>query len=459
MSLRDLPSVERLLQSEDGERLRADYGHNLSVLALRQELAWARESIRGGAPPPATEAVLAAARSALETHLQPSLRPVLNATGVILHTNLGRAVLSPAAQQAVQSTAAHYTTLEYDVTRGERGRRDVHAEALLKDLTGAEAALVVNNNAAAVLLAVAALASRRKVVVSRSQLIEIGGGFRIPEVLKQSGARMVEVGTTNRTHRRDFEAALSEGAALLLRAHPSNFKIVGFTREPELAELVELGLRFEVPVLDDLGSGALLDTSAFGLGHEPTVQESVQCGASLVAFSGDKLLGGPQAGVLVGRRDLIDRLRRHPLARAVRPDKLCLAALAATLTHYLKGEAVQVIPVWRMIAAPEGELRSRAEACAQRLGGEARPARATVGGGSLPEETLPTWCVAFPSPAPDRLAAHLRQQDPPVIGRVEAGSLMLDVRTILPEDDDLLIRTVVPALGAADLNPVSRRRR
>ena len=422
-------------------------GTNSSVRALRLALEAAREAIRGGAPAPQANDVLAGARQALGRQLSPSLQPVLNATGVILHTNLGRAILSPAARQAVEAAASHYTTLEYDLARGERGQRDVHAESLLRDLTGAEAALVVNNNAAAVLLAVSALASRRRVVVSRSQLIEIGGGFRIPEVLKQSGAKLVEVGTTNRTHRRDFEAALQEGASLILRAHPSNFKIVGFTHDLGLAELVELGVRFEVPVLDDLGSGALLDTAAFGLGHEPMVQESVQSGASLVAFSGDKLVGGPQAGLLVGRKDLIERLRRHPLARAVRPDKLCLAGLAATLAHYLKGEAVEQIPVWRMISAEESTLRSRAQACAQRLRAEARPSRATVGGGSLPEETLPSWCVAFPGPSPDALAARLRRQTPPVIGRVEEGTFLLDLRTILPEEDDLLLRTVETAEG------------
>ena len=449
MSLRDLPSVERLLQTEAGERLRADYGHDSSVRALRQALEAAREAIRRGAPAPGTNDVLTDAREALGRQLTPSLQPVLNATGVILHTNLGRAILSPAARLAVEAAASHYTTLEYDLARGERGQRDVHAESLLRQLTGAEAALVVNNNAAAVLLAVSALASRRRVVVSRSQLIEIGGGFRIPEVLKQSGARLVEVGTTNRTHRRDFEAALQEGAGLILRAHPSNFKIIGFTHDPSLEELVELGVRFEVPVLDDLGSGALLDTAAFGLGHEPTVQESVQCGASLVAFSGDKLLGGPQAGLLVGRKDLIERLRRHPLARAVRPDKLCLAALAATLGHYIKGEAAQTIPVWRMISAEEPMLRRRAEACAQEVGAQVRPSRATVGGGSLPEETLPSWCVAFPGTPPDALAALLRRQRPPVIGRVEGGTFLLDMRTIQPEEDELLVRTVETARAQA----------
>jgi L-seryl-tRNA(Ser) seleniumtransferase len=448
LTLRDLPSIDRLLQTEEGERLRSGFGHGLSVRALRQALDLARESIRSGSAAPTETEVLAQARDWIQSHVAPSLKTVINATGVILHTNLGRAVLSPAAQRAVQASASGYTTLEYDLERGERGQRNVHAEPLLRDLTGAEGALVVNNNAGAVLLALAALAARRRVVVSRSQLIEIGGGFRIPEILKQSGARLVEVGTTNRTHRKDFETALADGAALVLRAHPSNFKIVGFTREPGLVELVEVGEKFGVPVLDDLGSGALLDTADFGLGHEPTVQESVQAGAALVAFSGDKLLGGPQAGILVGRAELIERLRRHPLARALRPDKLCLAALTATLLHYVRNEAVDQIPVWRMIAARDADLHSRADAWAARLGGEVRAGRSTIGGGSLPEETLPTWLVALPGSTPDALAASLRRQDPPVIARVDQDRVVLDPRTVLPEEGEHLLASTAAAIDA-----------
>ncbi|HET7011959.1 MAG TPA: L-seryl-tRNA(Sec) selenium transferase, partial [Anaerolineales bacterium] len=444
-----LPSVERLLQTEAGEALRSEFGHSLSVQAVRTALENARAAIRSGGASPSTEDILKEARHWMQAAVEPSLRPVVNATGVILHTNLGRAVLSREAQQAVQAAASSYTTLEYDLERGERGQRGLHAEPLLRQLTGAEAALVVNNNAAAVLLALAALAGRRRVVVSRSQLVEIGGGFRIPEILKQSGAKLVEVGTTNRTHRRDYEAALAEGAALVLRAHHSNFKIVGFTREPGLVELVEVGEKFGVPVLDDLGSGALLDTADFGLGHEPMVQESLQAGAALVAFSGDKLLGGPQAGLLVGKAELIERLRRHPLARAVRPDKLCLAALSATLVHYVKNEAVERVPVWRMIAARESDLRARAETWAALLGGEIRAGRSTIGGGSLPEETLPTWIVALPGSHPDALAEDLRRQDPPVIARIEQSGLVLDPRSVLPEEDEVLLAGVQRSLAHA----------
>lgn len=447
MSLRDLPAVERLLQTDAARALTETYGRPLTLAALRDGLETARAAIRAGGPPPEPAQLLEQARRALETWLAPTLRPVVNATGVILHTNLGRAPLSVAAQAAARA-AAGYVTLEFDLGRGRRGARDQHAEALLCRLTGAEAALVVNNNAAAVLLALSALARGRQVLIARSQLIEIGGGFRVPEVLKQSGARLVEVGTTNRTHLDDFEAALGGRVAMILRAHHSNFKLVGFTTEPGLAELAALGRRHDLPLVDDLGSGALLDTAAFGLGHEPTVQESLQAGAALVCFSGDKLLGGPQAGLVVGARAAVGRLRRHPLARAVRPDKLCLAALAATLTHYLRDEATREIPVWRMIAAAPETLAARAQAWAATLGaGSPRAGRSTVGGGALPEETLPTWLLTLETRRPNALAARLRQADPPVIARVEDGRLALDPRTVLPEQDPDLLAGLRQALG------------
>jgi L-seryl-tRNA(Ser) seleniumtransferase len=447
VTLRDLPSIEALLQSEDGAALRGEFGHALTVSALRQEVDRARLAARQGTAAPPSAELIAGARRRLHLQLAPSLQPVINATGVILHTNLGRAVLSSDAQAAMLSAASGYTTLEYDLARGDRGRRDDHLEPLLRQLTGAAAALVVNNNAAAVLLVLTALARRREVVISRSQLIEIGGGFRIPEVLAQSGAKLVEVGTTNRTHRRDFEAALGPRSALLLRAHTSNFKMVGFTAVPSLAEMVELGRGAGLPVVDDLGSGALLDTASFGLGHEPTVQESVQAGAALVTFSGDKLLGGPQAGIIVGEQPLVEKLRKHPLARAVRADKTALAGLHATLLHYARGEAVEQVPVWKMIAVSPDDLRRRAEGWARELAtGELLAERSTVGGGSLPEETLPTWVLALPSDHASRLAAELRQATPPVIARIEAGRVLLDPRTVLPEQDAALIEGVRGAL-------------
>ncbi|HMK08497.1 MAG TPA: L-seryl-tRNA(Sec) selenium transferase, partial [Anaerolineales bacterium] len=443
VTLRDLPSIDHLLKSEGGLALEQEFGHRLAVEGLRQEVDQARATSRQGAAIPGAPELVAGARRRLKVQLASSLQPVINATGVILHTNLGRAVLSRDAQAAVLASVAGYSSLEYDLARGRRGRREDHLEPLLRQITGAEAALVVNNNAAAVLLVLTALARRRQVIISRSQLIEIGGGFRIPEVLAQSGARLVEVGTTNRTHRRDFAAALSAKTALLLRAHTSNFKLVGYTAVPDLAEMVELGREAGVPVVDDLGSGALIDTQAFGLGHEPTVQESLQAGAALVTFSGDKLLGGPQAGVIVGQQALVARLRDHPLARAVRADKSALAGLYATLLHYGRGEAVEQIPVWRMIALPADDIRRRAERWRSTLGeGEIHPSRSTVGGGSLPEETLPTWTLALAAGHLDELAARLRHSTPPVIARIEAGRLLLDPRTVLPEQDEALLQVL-----------------
>lgn len=443
MSLRDLPSVERILQSEAVAVLVATYGRPLTLEAIRDRLNAARDAIREGESPPKEDVLIEGAHKTLERWLAPTLQPVINATGVIIHTNLGRAPLSKAARGAMIDVAESYSTLEYNLERGVRGKREHHIEDLLTRLTNAEAALVVNNNAAAVLLALTSLARRKEVIVSRSQLIEIGGGFRIPDIMKHSGAKLVEVGTTNRTHLRDYETAIHERTGLILRAHHSNFRIIGFTAEPTLAELVDLGKRYDIAVLDDLGSGALLDTVQFGLGHEPMVQESLQAGASLVAFSGDKLLGGPQAGILIGKQPIVDRLRRHPLARAVRPDKLCLAALTATLMHYLKDEAVQEIPIWQMIAAPLEKLRARSEAWVERLGqGEVVSGHSTVGGGSLPEETLPTSLLALSVGYPNAFTSHLRRADPPVIARIENNRVVLDPRTVLVEQEEDLLRAL-----------------
>jgi L-seryl-tRNA(Ser) seleniumtransferase len=458
LSLRDLPSVDRLLQSDAGEALILSYGRPLTVEAIREELAEARAQIQHGAAPLSTEHMLARARRKLESRVAPSLSPVINATGVILHTNLGRAPLSREASKAMLAVATGYSNLEYDLGRGRRGERSLHAEGPLRELTGAEAALVVNNNAAAVLLALTGLSRRKEVVIARSQLIEIGGGFRIPEVMRQSGAKLVEVGTTNRTHLSDFEEAIHDRTGLIMRAHHSNFKIVGFSTEPSLESLVELARRRQVHLMDDLGSGALLDTAAYGLGHEPMVQESLQTGADLVAFSGDKLLGGPQAGILVGRRGLIDKLRKHPLARAIRPDKLCLAALEATLAHYLRDEAVERIPVWRMISADADNLYSRATGWAAMLGaGEVVAERSTVGGGSLPEETLPTWALSLEVAHPKALADRLRSATPPVIARIAEDRVVLDPRTILPEDETKLLEAVRQALSDVKARPGKSR--
>ncbi len=454
-ALRQLPSVDRLLTGTRAQALVARYGRRAAVEALRAALEEGRGSIRGGGAPPAAAEILAWAEEWLGERFAPSLRRVVNATGVIIHTNLGRAPLSRAALAAMEAVARGYSTLEYDLRAGERGHRSVHAEAVLCELTGAEAALVVNNNAGAVLLALTGLATGRAVVISRGQLVEIGGGFRIPDVMAQSGARLVEVGTTNRTHLWDYAAALDAHAdvALLLRAHHSNFRMLGFTAEPTLAELVALGSERGVPVMDDLGSGALLDSAQFGLQHEPTVQESIAAGAGLVCFSGDKLLGGPQAGIIVGQRALVEPLKRHPLARALRADKLCLAALQATLLAYLRGEAVEEVPVWRMIAAPLDALDRRARqwrAALRRAGFSAQvvDGYSTVGGGSLPGEVLPTRLVALSGASADRLAAALRMADPAVIARIENDRVVLDPRTVAPEDDRDLVRIVCGCLAA-----------
>jgi L-seryl-tRNA(Ser) seleniumtransferase len=450
MSLRSLPSVDRLLGSKQLEATLSAYGRPLTLQAARQALDQARDDIRQGAASPDEEQLIDNLQSILGDWLAPTLHPVINATGVIIHTNLGRSPLSQEARIALGDIAQGYSTLEYDLEGGKRGRRELHAEGLLRLLTGAPAALVVNNNASAVLLALTALAFDRQVLISRTQLVEIGGGFRIPDVLSQSGAELVEVGTTNRTHLRDFQEAINDHTALILRAHHSNFKIIGFTTEPSLDDLVELGRQHKIAVVDDLGSGALLDTADFGLGHEPMVQESLQSGASVVAFSGDKLLGGPQAGILLGEEDIIQQLRRHPLARAVRPDKLCLSALSATLNHYLRDEALQKIPIWRMIAQPLDEIEKRAQAWIDQLGsGELIDGRSTVGGGSLPEETLPTKLIALDSHDPDDLAARLRHAPIAVIARIQDDRVVLDPRTVLTEHESELLDILSNALDRA----------
>jgi L-seryl-tRNA(Ser) seleniumtransferase len=444
---RALPSVDRVLAHP--LLATADADPALLTDLARAVLAEARAAVGAGRPAAAVETVAAAVVERLRALERPSLRPVINATGVIIHTNLGRAPLSAAARAAMEAVARGYSNLEYDLERGERGSRHTHVEALLTRATGAEAGLAVNNNAAALLLALSALCAGREVVISRAQLVEIGGGFRIPDVLRQSGARLVEVGTTNRTYLRDYEQAYTQETAAFLRVHSSNFRIIGFVEQPELSELAGAARRLGVLLLDDLGSGALLDTAAYGLAPEPTVQGSLAAGADLALFSGDKLLGGPQAGVIVGRAALVERLRRHPLARAVRPDKATIAALTATLLHYVRGEATRAIPVWRMIAAPAAELRRRTEAWAAAIGDAAGVVaeRSMVGGGSLPEESLPTWALALRAPSAEAVARRLRAGDPPVVARVERGLVLLDPRTVEPADDPLVVAAVRAALA------------
>ncbi len=385
----------------------------------------------------------------------PTLRPVLNATGVIVHTNLGRAPLSAAALAAVRQAAEGYSNLEYDLAAGARGSRHALVTGLLRRLTGAEDALVTNNNAAAVLLILSALGQGREAIISRGQLVEIGGGFRIPDVMRQSGVSLIEVGTTNRTYATDFESAITDRTALLLRVHASNFRQVGFVHQPTLAELVKVAQRYDLPVVDDLGSGSLLDTRTFGLASEPMVPASVSAGSTLVAFSGDKLLGGPQAGIVVGRSREVGSLRKHPLMRAIRPDKLTLAALGATLVHYVRGEAEREVPVWRMIAASAADLEVRARRLADQLDATAVETRSAIGGGSLPGQTQPSWAVAFQSPTPDSLAAAFRHASPPIVGRIDHDRVLLDLRAILPEQDATLRDAVAGALAPHRAQPLT----
>lgn len=448
--LRALPSVEQLLQTSLAGALIASYGRPLTLQAIRTMMDEIRARISQGRVTiiPEQEEILIRAHTLLESWITPTLLPVINASGVILHTNLGRAPLSEATLRAIDDVARGYSTLEFDLKNGKRGSRLIHAEAVLKQLTGAEEAIVVNNNAAAVLLTLSSLASRKRVVIARSQLIEIGGGFRVPDVMKQSGAKLVEVGTTNRIHLSDYEQALEEPTGLVMRAHRSNFKIIGFTEEPELTEIVRVAHQAGVPVLDDLGSGCLLETERFGLGHEPTVQESLAAGADLVCFSGDKLLGGPQAGIIVGCADLIEKIKKHPLARAVRPDKLCLAGITSTLLHYLKNEAELAIPVWRMISLSLEQIQARAQRWANELGqGKVLESESTVGGGSLPGETLPTFVLSLAVNSPDKFLAGLRDQRPPVIARLENNCVKFDPRTVLPEQDSVFLDAIKKVLN------------
>lgn len=459
--LRDLPSVEALLQDTAGVGLTETFGRPLVVEAIRFAISDTRNKIRAETIREGelslSNLILREAEQIAKKWTMPSLVHVINATGVILHTNLGRAPLSRAAIQAIEQAGTGYSNLEYDLDRGSRGSRLVHAEDLLKRITGAEASLVVNNNASALLLTLTALARRKRVLISRSQLIEIGGGFRIPEVMSQSGARLVEVGTTNRVHLRDYQAELQESDALILRAHQSNFRIIGFTTQPTLVELARLAHERQTYLIDDLGSGVLLDTARYGLDHEPTVQESLAAGADLVCFSGDKLLGGPQAGILIGKENIIAKLKKHPLARAVRADKLCLAGLSATLLHYLKDEAEREIPIWKMISTPLDTLRSRAESWAASLGrGAVIAGRSTVGGGSLPEETLPTSLLSLKVEQPNQFLGWLREQTPPIIARVEDGRVVLDPRTVLLEEEGALLAGVRSALAEQEVNAKAR---
>ena len=459
---RAIPSIEQLRQRPAVRALEAHFGGEATLDALRVAADAMRQAIASGLDAGTHTAVADAietrARERLNGLFQPSLRRVINATGVIIHTNLGRAPLAASAVARVAEIARGYSSLEYDLDRGARGRRDVHAEALLCRLTGAEAAVVVNNNAAATMIALAALASGREVIVSRGELVEIGGGFRVPDVMAQSGAILREVGTTNKTRAADYAAAISEKTALILRVHPSNFRIDGFTERPSLPQLVSVGKKFSIPVAEDLGSGELRSASEVhamssrsASEGEPTVVGSLADGVGVCCFSGDKLLGGPQAGIIVGRRAMIDRIRTHPLMRALRVDKLTYAALEATLVEYAAGRADQTVPVRRMLAMTADDVRARAERVAAQINATGAwhatlaDSASAVGGGSAPGVALPTTVIALTHDvhSADAIEQRLRAADPPVIGRIEADQVLLDLRTVLSEDEDGLARAIV----------------
>lgn len=456
-SLRAIPSTDRVLAHPAVTALNPALPQSLITMAVREELDAIRHALLQGElqgeieAPTLAEVAMRAATRALDL-LAPSLKPVINATGVIIHTNLGRAPLSQSALVAI-TEAAGYSNLEYNLAEGARGSRYSHAAAILRRVTGCEDAIVVNNNAAALVLALSTFAAGREAILSRGQSVEIGGGFRIPEIMQTSGVRLSEVGTTNRTYVKDYAEAITSDTSIIMRVHASNFRITGFTATPTLAELAALAHEHNLLMIDDIGSGALLDTTHYGLSPEPMVQSSIEVGADLVLFSGDKLLGGPQCGIIAGKSALIARLKKHPLTRALRVDKITLAALEATLLHYLKGEAACEIPVWRMIAMSEDALQAKATLWASQLASKGvacatQKGRSTIGGGSLPGETLPTWLVAIthndqtPEQAVGQLASQLRHNLIPIIARVDNGTLLLDPRTVLEGQESVLLEAV-----------------
>ena len=451
MQYRDLPSVEAVLTDLDD--IIHTYDRSWVVDLVRSQLKTARELIKSGDQNIKGQDIADGVRDSVKWLTQPVPRQIINATGVVIHTNLGRSPLSEESIESIKQAAIGYSDLELDLATGRRGSRQAHVQQLLSQLTGAEASLVVNNNASAILLGLSALALGKSVVVSRGEAVEIGGGFRIPDVLLQSGASLSEVGTTNRTYISDYERAINDDTGAFLKAHASNFRVEGFTASVEPLELVALGTKHGIPVLHDVGSGCFLNTEDYGMTHEPTPQESVRAGVGLTFFSGDKLLGGPQAGIVVGSRSLISVLERHPLARAVRIDKLSLASLTMTLQHYLLNESEKKIPIWRMISASAEDIKDRANLLKEGL--EVRStvveSRSPIGGGSLPGETLPSWVLAIhcaeTAGGADRVLNNLRMCDKPVIGRIADEQVLLDPRTVLPEQDADLKRSLRLALS------------
>ena len=444
-----LPSIDQLLQDARIQEIIRNFSRPLTLAALRDVLEQSRQkAIRENHPLPDMDQIIYSTKEVLNEWISPTLMPVINTSGVILHTNLGRAPLSRETRAAISNISEGYSNLEFSLESGKRGKRSVHANRLLSLLTGAEAGFIVNNNAGALLLILSSLAEKKKVLVSRTQLVEIGGGFRIPDVMAQSGADLIEIGTTNRIHLYDYENALkSLDIALILVAHHSNFKLIGFHSEPSLKEITTVAHNYDVPVVHDLGSGALLDTANYGLAHEPTVYESMEAGCDLVCFSGDKLLGGPQSGIIIGKEALLKPIRVHPLARALRADKVTLAGISATLIHYLKDEATAKVPIWRMISRDLASIEKAANHWREYLSaGEVVKGCSTVGGGSLPTEEMATYLLALSPEKPDAFMKALRETNPPIIARIEEDRVLLDPRTVLPEQEALLLRNLLKVL-------------
>ena len=451
--LRQIPSVEKILESAELQSDIEKFSHPVVALAVKQAVEMIREEVKKGKEPISTQEIVQKVKNVIAEETSPSLKPVINAAGVILHTNLGRAPLDQDTLSFIQNISTNYNNLEFDLKAGKRSKRGIFVERLLCVLTSAESALAVNNNAGAVLLILSALAKGKEVIVSRGELVQIGGGFRIPEILALSGAKLKEVGTTNQTTISDYENAITSETALLLKVHQSNFKMIGFVKKPSINELVKLGKKKKLCVAEDLGSGVLLRTEDFELAHEPTVFEAVSADADLVCFSGDKLLGAPQAGIILGKRRYIDILKKHPLHRALRLDKMFLAGLERVLLYYLKGEATQKIPAWQMISTPLEVLQKRAEKIKDELkksGIEVtiQKSQSTIGGGSLPGETLPTIIISVSSVDPsvdlsvDQQARLFREQSPPIIGRIEDDKFVLDLRTVFPHQDETVVSAI-----------------
>lgn len=450
---RSLPSVDALLKSDDVAALVADFSHDAVTMLARDVLGKAREAIKNSGQALSTEEIIADIGKRANQAWGAWPKPIVNATGVVLHTNLGRSPLSPSVAEAAAASSSIYSDLEFDLTSGKRGSRNAHISELISQTTGSEAGIAVNNNASAVLLTLAAVVSadpaKTEVIVSRGEAVEIGGGFRVPDVMLQSGATLVEVGTTNRTYASDYEAAITHNTAAILKVHPSNFVVEGFTHVPDLADMVAVGNKHGIPVINDLGSGCLVDTRKYGLDQEPKAQDSVSDGAALTLFSGDKLLGGPQAGLIAGQKQWVDLVSKHPLARAVRIDKMTLSAIAATLVAYLKGAHEDEIPIWNMISMSESKITNRAEHWCSEIGtGSVERARSAVGGGSLPGQTLPTTILAItPTGSPDSFAANLRLSPVSVIARIENDRVLLDPRTVLVDQDSAVVEAINFALA------------